>query len=174
MKVNIIGKSHTWVDAPFDGTESWGITQLLLHRSCDLVIDMNVYEDGRWGEKERQEAEFVRKLCGVNNIPLIDLKTYPLAEVMERFGTDYFSSTVDYAIALALYRGYTDINLYGATMSAASDYYKIKCGADFWCGYAKGMGVKITVHGETSIMKTTDNMVYGYDLPQGDTAIESR
>jgi hypothetical protein len=174
LKVNIIGKSKTWIDAPFDDTESWGITQLLLQRPCDLVIDMNVYEDGRWGEDERQEAAFVRNFCRINNIPLVDLKTYPLAEVMERFDTDYFSSTVDYAIALALYRGYTDINLYGATMADTSDYYKIKCGADFWCGYAKGMGVKITVHGETSIMKTTDGLVYGYDIPQKENGSEHR
>lgn len=168
MKVNIIGKSKTWIDAPYDNTETWGITQLLLQRNCDLVIDMNVYKDGRWGERERADAELVRTLCRVNKIPLVDLKTYPLAEVMERFDTDYFSSTVDYALALALYRGYTDINLYGMTMNADTDYYKIKCGADFWCGYAKGMGAKITVHGETSIMKTTDRLIYGYDIPQGE------
>jgi len=51
-------------------------------------------------------------------------------------------------------------------MDATSDYYKIKCGADFWCGYVKGLGKKITVHGKSTIMKTVDGLVYGYDIKQ--------
>ena len=145
---------------------SWGITQLLLRRHVDLVIDMNVYDDGRWGQQERNEAIKCRQKCHDENIPYIDLSNYPRNEIIKKFGTDYFSSTVDYAIALALYRGYDDIHLYGVTLSIA-DYSRLKCGCDFWCGYAKGLGAKVTVHGESSVMKTIDGLVYGYDIPQG-------
>lgn len=166
--VNIIGKGSTWVDAPYDG-ESWGITQLYLRRPVSLVIDMNVYDDGRWGEQERKEADKVRKLCSENGVPYIDLHNYPFFEIVKRFDTDYFSSTVDYAVALALYRGYDDIHLYGVTLTI-SDYSRLKCGCDFWCGYAKGLGAKVTVHGESSVMKTIDGLVYGYDIQQGQVA----
>lgn len=166
MRVNIIGKAHTWVDAPMEGT-SWGITQLYLRRPVSLVIDMNVYDDGRWGEDEKLEMEFVKRFCESDGTPYICLDNYPFDEIVEKFGTDYFSSTVDYAIALALYKGYDEIHLYGVTMSAVSDYYKLKCGCDFWCGYAKGLGVKLVVHGETAVMKTSDGLIYGYDVPQG-------
>ena len=165
VKVNIIGKGKTWTLAPKDGY-SWGITQLLLRRPVDLVIDMNVYDDGRWGAGEKAEAEKVLALCAVNKIPFVGLHNYPIKEVMERFDTDYFSSTVDYAMALALYRGFKDINLYGVTISSA-DYASMKCGCDFWCGYAKGLGANVVVHGESTIMRTTDGLVYGYDIPQG-------
>lgn len=163
--INIIGKGKTWVDAPREG-QSWGITQLLLRRPVDLVIDMNVYTDGRWGEQERKDAEKVVALCAVNGIPYVCLENYPLKEVVARYETDYFSSTVDYAIALALFRGYDDIHLYGVTISAA-DYMALKCGCDFWCGYAKGLGANVTVHGETTVMRTSDGKVYGYDIEQG-------
>jgi len=163
--INIIGKGKTWVDAPHDG-ESWGITQLILRRPVSLVIDMNVYDDGRWGEQERLNAMAARAISKAGNIPYICLENYPLREIVECFKTDYFSSTVDYAIALALYRGYEEIDLYGVTLSAV-DYSTLKCGCDFWCGYAKGLGVKITVHGESTVMKTIDGLVYGYDIPQG-------
>ncbi len=166
MRVNIIGKAGTWVDAPLDGT-SWGITQLYLKRPVSLVIDMNVYDDGRWGEDEKLEAEFVKRFCESDGTPYVCLDNYPFKEISELFDTDYFSSTVDYAIALALYEGYGEINLYGVTMTATSDYYKLKAGCDFWCGYAKGLGVKVVVHGDSAVMKTTDGMVYGYDVPQG-------
>jgi hypothetical protein len=165
VKVNIIGKGKTWADAPLAG-ESWGITQLLLRRPVSLVIDMNVYDDGRWGELEQAEAARVIALCVRNGIPYMGLDNYPIREVMARFETDYFGSTVDYAIALALYRGYDEIHLYGVTMSIA-DYSRLKSGVDFWCGYAKGMGVTIKVHGESNVMKTIDHKVYGYDIPQG-------
>lgn len=165
MRVNIVGKSKTWVDAPYEG-EVWGITQLLLQRPCDLVIDMNVYDDGRWGEEEKWEADVVFKLCDINGIPHINLNNYPYQEISNKYKTDYFGSTLDYAIALALFRGYDDIHIYGATLAYEGDYYKLKCGVDFWCGYAKGLGVNLEVHGETVIMKTVDGLVYGYDIKQ--------
>lgn len=168
MRVNIVGKSSTWVDAPYGkeyGTV-WGITQLLLQRPVDLVIDMNVYEDGRWGYDEKWEADVVKKLAELNNIPYICIDNYPFKEVSKKYRTDYFGSTLDYAIALALFKGYDDIHIYGATLSVESDYYKLKCGADFWCGYAKGLGVNLEVHGESAIMKTVDGLIYGYDIPQ--------
>jgi hypothetical protein len=166
MRVNIIGKGRTWNEAPTTG-ECWGITQLILRRSVDLVIDMNVYDDGRWGEQEKREAQVARTICEQGAIPYICLANYPIEEIVREFKTDYFSSTVDYAIALAIYKGYTDIDLYGVTMDGGSDYYKIKCGCDFWCGYAKGRGVNVTVHGITTAMKTQDGLVYGYDVKQG-------
>jgi hypothetical protein len=163
--VNIIGKGKTWVDAPMD-EYSWGITQLCLRRPVDLTIDMNVYDDGRWGKAEKDDADRARQLCETRGIPYIDIKTYPIAEIIEHFHTDYFSSTVDYAIALALYRDYKEIHLYGMTMTAESDYYNLKCGCDFWCGYAKGMGADVTVHGASTVMRTRDGLIYGYDVKQ--------
>lgn len=165
MKVNIIGKGRTWVNAPKD-EYSWGITQILLKRPVNTIIDMNVYDDLRWGQVEKDEADLVRKRCGEEGITYIGLENYPIEEVMKKFDTDYFSSTVDYAIALALYMNYMDIHLYGMTMGDDSDYYKIKCGCDFWCGMVKGMGRKVTVHGTTTVMRTKDGLIYGYDKKQ--------
>ena len=41
MIVNIIGKGYGWDKAPAisDQYDSWGVTQLLLRRPVDLVID---------------------------------------------------------------------------------------------------------------------------------------
>jgi len=166
VKVNIIGKGSGWEDAPASG-ESWGITQLILRRPVNLVIDMNVYEDGRWGGAERIEADKVKSLCLDQCIPFIGLDNYPLNQVMDRFGTDYFSNTVDYAIALALFRGYDDIDLYGVNMAHQTEYIYQKAGVEYWVGRAHGMGCTVTVHGNLStILKTQDGFLYGYDIPQ--------
>ena len=168
MKVIIVGKGRGWEYAP-SGKEIhvWGITQVILSTPVDLLIDMNVYEDGRWGEQEKQEAKSSREICEINKIPYIDLSNYPLSEISNYFNTDYFSNTVDYAIALALYKGYEEIDLYGVNMEEGTEYRYQKPSVEFWIGIAKGMGVKIRAFGEhSSIMRTRDKKLYGYDIPQ--------
>jgi len=162
--VNIIGKGNGWEDAPVSGND-WGVTQLILRRPVTRVIDMNDYSF--WGDKEAEEAAQSRTIAADRGIPYIDLESYPLEAVMAFFDTDYFSNTVDYAIALAIYEGYEEVNLYGVNMEVESEYAYQKPGVDFWCGVAKGKGVKVNVHGQRStIMKTNDGFLYGYAYPQ--------
>ena len=169
LKVNIIGKSPQWHEAPdvSDKFDTWGITQLMLRRSVDLVIDMNVYDDMRWGSDELLENLLVKRKCKSRDIPYIGLDDYPIDEIVEFFGVDYFSNTVDYAIALAIYMEYKEIDIYGIDMIHGSEYQDQKPGVDFWCGVAIGKGIKVKVHGAfSSIMKTKDGLLYGYDIKQ--------
>ncbi len=166
MKLNIIGRGKGWENAPLDEL-SWGITLTNLNRRVDLVIDMNVYEDGRWGEAERQGAIKSRSLAASEGIPYIDLNSYPLEEIVNYFKADYFSSTVDYALALAIYRGFTTIELYGVNMGFGSEYKYQKPSAEFWIGQAMGRGIDVKIHGDlTSLLKTVGCKIYGYDIPQ--------
>lgn len=153
--------------APYD-VESWGITHTVLNRPVNLVIDMNRYDDLRWGEKEKKDNDSVIRLCKVKEIPYMGLEEYPIKEIERHFGTDYFGSTVDYAVAYALFQEkYKDIHFYGVTYSMESEYFYQKPSLDFWLGMAKGMSVKVTIHGNHScLLKTRDGLVYGYDTPQ--------
>jgi hypothetical protein len=164
-KLTIIGKGDGWEDAPHEGV-TWGITQLNLRRPVTRVIDMNDYS--LWGEKEEKEAIESRALSLKSGIPYVDLDSYPFQEILDEFQTDYFSNTVDYAIALAIYEGFKEIDLYGVNMAVDTEYEFEKPGVDFWCGVAIGRGVKVTVHGNSStIMKTRDGFLYGYGILQG-------
>jgi hypothetical protein len=167
--VNIIGKGNGCGDAPSisDSYDTWGITQLLLKRPVDLVIDMNVYDDFRWGEEEQIANKEVVERCKLEGIPYIGLNDYPVDTIIEHFGVDYFTNTVDYAIAFAIYRKYEKINMYGVNMALGSEYSYQKPGVEFWCGVAIGKGIKVNVYGKYStIMKARDGMMYGYDRPQ--------
>ena len=162
--VNIIGKGQGWENAPVEG-ETWGITQLILRRPVKRVIDMNDYS--LWGPVEAEEARLSRIKAMDLGIPYIDLENYPLQEIIDYFATDYFSSTVDYAIALAIYERFSEINLYGVNMSNLSEYSYQKPGVDFWCGVAIGKGINLKSHSPIStIMKTRDGLLYGYGLKQ--------
>jgi hypothetical protein len=165
-QVTIIGKGAGWQDAPMVG-ETWGITQLILRRPVSMVIDMNVYDDGRWGDEQAREADAARQYCLDHAIPYIDLATYPIDDIIGHFGTDYFTNTVDYALALAIYRGYRAIDMYGVNMATFGEYAYQKPGVEFWTGMAMGRGIKVNVHGSLSvILKSRDGLLYGYDRRQ--------
>lgn len=164
MKLCIIGKGSGWEDAPGD-IETWGITQTNLRRKVSRVIDMNDY--ALWGPIEAEDARRSREKARQDGITYIDRDNYPLQDVIAQFGTDYFTSTVDYALAMALYEGFTEIDLYGVNMANHTEYAYQKPGCEFWCGMAKGMGVKVNVHGKLStLMRTKDGKIYGYGIKQ--------
>lgn len=121
-----------------------------------------------WGKAEADEAKKARAIARGLGVEYIDLENYPLKQVINRFKTDYFTSTVDYAMALALFDGFDDIQLYGVNMANHSEYSHQKPGVEFWCGYALGLGAKVAVNGKIStIMKTRDKKLYGYGTCQG-------
>ena len=164
MKVIIIGKGRGWEDAPMDGF-TWGIKDLLLRRLVTLVFDM--HECPRNTPLEEAKQAITRHRAKTLGIPLICLENYPLEAIMKKFDTDYFSNSIDYALAYAIYQGFSEIDLYGVNMEVSSEYAYEKPGVDFWCGMAKGRGIKVTVYGEHStMMKTRDGLLYGYNIPQ--------
>jgi hypothetical protein len=165
MKVVIVGKGKGCADAPLEG-ETWGICQCLRRRIFKRIIDMNDYS--LWGATEAKADKLSRQAAAKNGIPYVDLTNYPIKEVVSYFGVDYFTNTVDYALALAIYEGFTEIDLYGVNMAWESEYEFEKPGVEFWTGQAMGRGIKVTVFGrESTILKTRDGLLYGYGKPQG-------
>jgi hypothetical protein len=163
MKVIIVGKGTGFEKAPELGI-IWGITQIHRNRPVTRIIDMNDYSTDKGVEGF---SECLKELAIEKGIPYVDLENYPLQDVIEFFGTDYFSNTVDYAIALAIYEEFTEIDLYGVNMETPGEYAYQKPGVDFWCGVAIGKGIKVNVFGERStIMKARDKKLYGYGTPQ--------
>jgi hypothetical protein len=165
-RVNLIGRGSGWVDAPKDEL-SWGITLTNLNRDVDLVIDMNVYEDDRWGVYEKELSRESRKRANEKGIPYIDLASYPIDKILNYFHVDYFTCTVDYAIALAIYRGFQEIGIYGVSMIGGQEYAYQKPGVEHWIGQAMGRGIKIKgIGGVSSLLRTKCLKMYGYHTPQ--------
>ena len=169
-RITIIGTAYGKEDAPHDGVgEVWGITTLVPEKrtEVDRVIDMNQYDDLRWGEFERDANLNTIAWCDENNVPYIGLRNYPIDKVVGIFGTDFFNSTIDYALALAITQKPKEIHIYGVLMSHTSEYEYQKFGVDFWCGVAIGRGIKIVIPDiRSAIMKTCDGLMYGYDKKQ--------
>lgn len=163
-KVIIIGGSPSWNMAPHD-VESWGATNLILKRPVNRVVDMNDYSNDAWGTGETKAANKAREHARAAGIPYIDLDSYPIEDIKHFFKTDYFSGTIDYMIALAIYEGAKEIDLYGVSVSSGGYLYQ-KPGIDYWCGQAMGRGIEVGIYGESTIMKTIDGLMYGYGTKQ--------
>ena len=186
MRVNIIGCAPGCANAPCGEGERWGINDNhTVLDDIDVVIDCHNLSRVMHGKEElgRRSLEEVKKhLKGVKkkNIKMYTTRTlknipssveYPLETIIKKWGSDYFGSGVDYAIALAVYQGFTDIHMYGVLMIVGEEYYLQKPTIDHWIGVAIGAGCKFTIHDNTpqhlsSIMKTPNLKLYGYNIPQ--------
>lgn len=157
MKLAIIGLGIGWESAPYD-CETWGLTRILTRRPVDMVININ---------SDLATLAIIR-MCKERNVPYMGIDEYPLDAVVNHFGTDYFSSSFDYAIALAIYKEYKEIHLYGINMTKTAEYAWQRPGANFWCGMAKGRRIEVVLHnrGMSSLMRTDGGLLYGYDTRQ--------
>ena len=85
---------------------------------------------------------------------------YPIEEVMALApGIGYFTSSVAYAIALAILKGYKRIEVYGVEMETNTEYGHQRVGVAFWCGVAMGMGIEVDFHSPSFFSAP----LYGYD-----------
>ena len=89
---------------------------------------------------------------------------YPLEEIKREFFRNtnieqYFTSSPAYAIALAIYRGYEHIEIYGVEMETDTEYAYQRTGVALWTGIAIGRGCQVEFHSK----KFFNEPLYGYD-----------
>lgn len=87
---------------------------------------------------------------------------YPLKEILFYMPCDpgMFGSSVSYGFALALFKGYEKILIYGSEMDYLTEYRKQRESLCYWYGFAQGYGVTVERHCMESIF---DNKFYGRD-----------
>lgn len=90
---------------------------------------------------------------------MIELNNYPLDEIRKKFNCNYFTNTISYMLAYALYKGFDEIEIYGVDMNDKDEYINQRSSVMYWIGFARGKGVKV------KISSNIDNPVflYGYD-----------
>lgn len=106
---------------------------------------------------------------------------YPLEGVLRLAGNlkrgneavEHCTSTVAFAIALAIYKGYGRIELYGVEMESNTEWQRQRNGVYFWIGVALGRGVEVVIHPVSGLF---DEPLYGYegDMEIGREQLEGR
>lgn len=72
----------------------------------------------------------------------------------------YFTSSVAFALALAIHYGYDHILLYGVEMESDTEYKYQRDGVFFWIGLALGRGVRVSIHPLSNLFSEP---LYGYE-----------
>lgn len=168
MKIIIIGKGPGWERAPMEG-ETWGVNDLILRRPVKLAfemhdIDRHLKVDCQYMKKKAEIVE-ANKL----GIPVITREKHKLLPTAIPFPIDempyrYFTNSIAYMIAYAIYKKATEIELFGVPMLYVEEYTKQVPCVEFWLGYAMAKGIKVTVHGPTNIFSSEPyHGLYGYD-----------
>ena len=186
-KIAILGFGRTVKDCPWQDPswELWGMNGF--HRAAEpdfgitasedrytLWFDMHTVEYTREYSKQtgtdgKQEAW----LKEPHRFPILMLDAnpefpsvapYPIEEVVKKLGRDYFTSTVAYALALALCApDVAEIGCWGIDLVHSTEYGDQRPCAEYWIGRAEAAGIKITIHEESALLKQRGR--YGYEPP---------
>lgn len=98
-----------------------------------------------------------------------DCEKYPFDEICAALlpglsrksgeGVRYFTSSAAYALALAIYKGYKEIEIVGIEMASDTEYARQRDGVTFWMGIAIGRGVRVTLQDKSLLLR---GHLYGY------------
>lgn len=160
-EVTILGKGPTRTECPYEG-EIWTVND-----SYDFAkrIDKLFLTDG-WNEFDIGALKGAQQKFNceiVSAIPHPDLQVtlYPIEEILTRFRSKFFTNTICYMLAYALYLGYERIWFYGIDMLTHTCYIMEKGGVEYWMGVANGMGVEIINTKNSATGKTSSGKLYG-------------
>jgi len=179
-KLCIIGSAPSKCDAPYldKSFDIWAISGAVFSESLDGVRKPDT-EDNSWNSVLRVDTFFemhkrnkfeakVDKLatCGKpvlmqrkeKDIPTS--KAYPIEEVADATGEEFFC-TISYMLALAIYRGYTEIHMYGIILLHDTEYMRQRPSVKYYIGFARAKGIKVWAPKNTQL--TESAWRYGYD-----------
>lgn len=176
MKDNvcIIGCSDSKTLAPVTDPnyEFWGVNNLFLTMpQVPWTRWFEIHEithDGahylRRGKREFRGMTVDKYWDKVKNLPCMtyvqkqwpDMKNgvlYPVKKITNIFGR-YFTNTISWQIALALFMGFKKIDIYGVDMAVGSEYGHQRPSCEYFIGIATGLGVPVYLPPEADLLKT--------------------
>ena len=189
-KVAFVGaEEHTRNNAPWDDesfdiwlVNEWAMESWVKRYTASIDIHWDfIYPDPQydrgngyweWLQKPRGKPVYMQK----KDPSVPDSVEYPLKAINKKFLSTLtyegrpvrnFRTSVSYAIALALYQNYEQIDIYGVELTGI-EYKGQKSNFSFWIGVATGLGVKVDLH------CSQDSFVaplYGYEAFMKDTRI---
>jgi len=77
---------------------------------------------------------------------------FPMQSIMAKFG-DYFTNSISWMIALAIYEKFEEIHIYGVDMAQDDEYSFERPSVEYFLGLARGMGIKVHVPDNSDLLK---------------------
>jgi len=182
-KVAIVGFASGRDLAPYDNPEYEIWTVNNLHQFVprqDRVFE--VHQRWTWdgqlhGKPADQHVKFMQT-CGIpvyNCEVFPDIPTsirYPLETMIEEFGVQragffnpnhkdgYFTNSISYMIALAIYEKFDVIEIYGVDMAVGTEYNEQRPSCEYYLGVARGRGIEVRIAPVNDLLKS--RFYYGF------------
>jgi len=86
--------------------------------------------------------------------------SYPIQEMVSKYGKYFFTSSFAYMMAMAIDRGATEIALYGVDMASKDEYILQRPGGHYFMQLAAMRGIKVSVPVESDLGQPP--ALYGY------------
>lgn len=168
-----VGGRHQFCD------ETWTINALGDVFACDLVFHMDDVRIQEIRAKAKPDSNIAAMLKWIKTspVPIVTSRThpdypalvaFPLEDVLNHFGHEYFNNTAAYAVVFAIHIGATEISVFGMdyTYPNVHDAEKGRACVEYWLGQAHARGIKINLPKTTSMMDACyerASRLYGYD-----------
>lgn len=156
-------------DTPDTPDEVWTVNTAIRWCKCDVAFildDMRDYADHHPTYAQAMRESTVPIITGAGAVypDFPRAAGYPLAEVVERFGSAYFRNSIPLVLAYAMWLGVGRIDLYGADYTYDGNPNREEghpCLA-FWLGIAHALGVEVNIASRSSLLQTNQPFwVYG-------------
>lgn len=145
-KVHLIAGGVGKNQAPFDG-ERWGVNATCIGVPVHLSFHIHDLEHPELyrvtGTDEHPNFEPFLSYCKFMNHPAFSMREYPdfpsiqrfpYEELCDHFHTNYFSNSICYMMAYAMYKGYQDISMWGVNFALAHEYQDELPAVHYWLG----------------------------------------
>lgn len=171
-KIAIIGTAPQWQLAPFEDQswDIWGIygvaccgrrlTRLYELHEKSVIIDMaeKMYPNGEYFKVANDLGKNYITRDAYDQCP--DAVRFDFEAKIKKFGP-YFASSASWLIADAIDQGADEIGIWGVNMSSDGEYVHQKPSCSFLLGYARALGIKITIPPTSELLALTHQ--YGYE-----------
>ncbi len=171
-KIAILGTAQSSIAlAPYNDPswEIWNIGANQIHgqrfdrwfelHTKDVLLSAKAWDERLPFLKEAGDKLFIGHPCVSEELP--NARMYPLKDITDTFG-NYFTSTVAWMIALAIYEGVDQIGLWGVDMIGDLEYSYQRSGCEYMLGIAKGRGIKIVLPSQCPLLRA--ERMYGFEF----------
>lgn len=170
----ILGSGPGWETCPFD-KETWVVGKMIMLGKpigrIDMLFSMDDFDHWlsirRGGfTKEQYVARVVETnvpyYSSVRNDNIPTSREYPMKDVLAKLKVPYFSNTVCYMLAYAIFQRVQSISLYGIGQMGTHEYVAERAGVEFWLGMAMGMGIEVNIMTTSLLLQNNSGYPYGY------------
>jgi hypothetical protein len=185
-KIAILGFGETVKDCPWrdPSWELWAMNGFWRAAKPDYAVDVPEERYSLWFDMHSAEFtkaygqtagfgdaqhEWLKKPHPFTVLMLDDCPEYPSVQgfpvdaVAAALGRDYFTSTIAYALTFALMQpDIAEIGLWGIDLVHDTEYSDQRPCAEYWIGRAEALGIKVTVHEQSALLKQRHR--YGYEV----------